>query len=534
MKRLSKAIGVRRLAVGAIGLLLCIAFAPIVRPKTESLSQGLTRIQVAGLTSAENNVAFALGGRFAVVAPFAPSSSDDSAPLDNHYLYLVDTQGSHDVTLCDLDDPVTGASRIYPTHLIVSSDNFAFVRATSIDQRTEKPTEGIAFAQINADQNGKISAPFQYGGFFPITPVGATDPALMPTSFGLSNNGQYVCFTDGAQVLIADRILGNTYTIPIVTDYVPMPPDDDGTPDFYSITSVNVDSTNVVSVTVNGRRNGQNFSQLYFYLLLESGKHAGTVKSLAIVKSDSLPLNVGITPESIPAISPDGSLGFFSTDDGSVFSVALSGSANLKLNSLGTYVSVSVLNGTAVPGPRIVQYDADSKRLSVIRQGRVPRVRRPSFIRHGKTVRRPSFIRLVEQPGAAVIQLNAQTQFVSSQEAQYFGVDVDSISNTAWSGVGGSYFVASVGGKTGVLMAFDKSGPQLFGSALPNIKQVMSPDASTILGMQDFDFDSGASEPATITAPGGLVFMSVGHSVEMLGGAASYQANIRRPCNYKH
>jgi len=63
---------------------------------------------------------------------------------------------------------------------------------------------------------------------------------------------------------------------------------------------------------------------------------------------------------------------------------------------------------------------------------------------------------------------------------------------------------------------------------------VMSPDASTILGMQDFDFDSGASEPATITAPGGLVFMSVGHSVEMLGGAASYQANIRRPCNYKH
>jgi hypothetical protein len=533
MWRLERAFGAGRVAAAAIiGLLIVFAAVPISRPRAENLSAvGVDRVQVAGLTSAQNNVAYALEGRYAVVSPFAPSSSDDSAPLDNHFLYLVDMQGSHSVTLCDLNDPVTGASRIYPAHLVVSSDNFAFVRATSIDQRTQTATEGIAFAQINTDQSGKVSAPFQYGGFFPIDPIGDTDSSLMPTSFGLSKNGQFVCYSDGASLFIADRIQGNKYTIPIVTDYIPMQPEDDGTSDYYSITNVTVDPTNVISVTVNGRRSGQNFSQLYFYLLLESGKHAGTVKSLALVKSDSLPLGVGITPESVPAVSPDGSLGFFSTDDGSVFSVALSGSANTKLNKLGTYVSVSVLNGTAVPGPRIVQYDADGKRLTVIRQGRVPRVRRPSFIRHGKTVRRPSFIRLVEQPGAAVIQLNAETQLVSSQEAQYFGVDVDSISNTALSGDGGFYFVASVGGKTGVLMAFDKSGPQLFGSALPNIKQVMSPDASTILGMQDLDFDSGASGPTAITAPGGLVFISLGQSVEKLGGAASYKADIRRPCN---
>ena len=225
MWRLERAFaGGRVVAVAIVGLFIALATAPIVSPgmvspRAESISAvGLDRIQVAGLTSAQNNVAFALDGRYAVVSPFAPSSPDDSAPLDNHYLYLVDMQGSHGVTLCDLDDPVTNASRIYPAQLLVSSDNFAFVRATSVDQQTQKSWEGIAYAQIAADQNGKVSAPFQYGGFFPIDPVGDTDPALIPTSFGLSRNGQFVCFTDGASLFIADRIQGNKYTIPIVTD----------------------------------------------------------------------------------------------------------------------------------------------------------------------------------------------------------------------------------------------------------------------------------------------------------------------------
>src|SRR5215469_15966270 len=154
MWRLERALGGGRIVAAAIaGLLIVLAAIPICCPRAENLSAvGVDRVQVAGLTSAQNNVAYALDGRYAVVSPFAPSSSDDSAPLDNHFLYLVDMQGSHDVTLCDLNDPVTGASRIYPAHLVVSSDNFAFVRATSIDQRTQKATEGIAFAQINTDR----------------------------------------------------------------------------------------------------------------------------------------------------------------------------------------------------------------------------------------------------------------------------------------------------------------------------------------------------------------------------------------------
>jgi hypothetical protein len=326
-------------------------------------------------------------------------------------------------------------------------------------------------------------------------------------------------------------VQGYKYPIPIVTDYNPLQKDDDATSDYYSITNVNVDPANIISVTVNGRRSGQNFSQLYFYLLLESGKHAGTVKSLALVKSDELPSGVGIVPGSVPAISPDASLGFFSADDGSVWSVALSGSANLKLSSLGTYVSVSVLNGTAVPGPRIVQYDEAGKRVTVIRQGLVPRVRRPTYIKHGGGVRRPTYIKLSEMPGAAVLQLNAQSQLVSSEEAQYFGVNVDSISNTALGGDGSAYFTASIGGKTGVLMSLDKAGPQLFGNALPNIKRVVSPDASTVLGMQDFDFDSSSGSPASsITSPGGLVFMSLRQS-EDARAASVYKGSIRRPCN---
>src|SRR5262249_13039798 len=96
-----------------------------------------------------------------------------------------------------------------------------------------------------------------------------------------------------------------------------------------------------------------------------------------------------------------------------------------------------------------------------------------------------------------------------------------------------AYFTASVGGKVGVLMSLDVTGPNWIRDAFPNIKQIASSDASTIVGMQDFDFDAGGKHPA-ITSPGGLVFMSLRESDKALVRSGGYKASIRRPCNVSH
>ena len=547
-----RSLRVRSIPLLVVGLLvagmlatLCVlpagvlrADGPVFKPDSPGLS--VTTLDLAGVSPDINNVAFAFDGKYSVVAPFETSDPDhqDAFAGDNHYLVVTEVANpSHSFKL-DLSSQ--GQTCYYATHLIISSDNTAFVRATSADSKTHRPmAEVIAYGSLVLDKNtgdpkfdGAIIT-LEIPKFAP-----ASDPGSMPVGFGVSKGGQFLVFTNGVKVMTVELATGdsNPYPVQPVPDaeYAPLPNPEDkdaATSDYETITSLDVDSNNVVSIVVNGRRRGLDFSRLYFYRLREGMKRAGTLDALAPSIDSSHIAGAQIAPQSQVAVCDDGSLGYFATTDGSFWSVELNASPTLNLNLLRNYVSLSGPSGYEA-APRNVLIDPSGRTLSVVNQGAALRIRRPTYGKHG-AIRRPTYVKSSETPGLVLVQLNDKGYVASDVEvhSQGFGNGVYAISNPAFTEGGGAYVVASYSASSGALKLLEKAGMTDVGGAVPdNIGQIASPDGSTIVGLQGFDVSSQQGASPSITG-GSLVFMSLRHSSDALVASKTYKPAIRRPCN---
>jgi hypothetical protein len=542
----------RVMAVAPIAALLALAALPGAMLKADGPTLGadsqgfsLRTVDLKGVSSNVNNIAFAFDGTYSVVAPFETSDPEHQDPFqgDNHYLVVTELANPSNQFKLDLTSLGSAPQTCYyPTHLIVSSNNRAFVRATSADSATHQPiAEVIAYGTLIIDKStgavrfdGSI-IPIEIPKFLP-----SSDPGSMPIGFGVSKAGEFLVFTNGAQVLSVDLPTGNLYTVqPVPNDrYAPLPDPQDpkgGTVDYQTITSLDVGSNNIVKVVINGRTASNDFSTVYFYRLREGIKRSGTLDLLAVPVDSSQLSGSQVAPESMVAASDDGSLGYFATTDGWLWSVALKNSSSLTVTPLKHYASINGQSGYEA-GPRDVLIDP-GKSLTIVKQGTTVNIRRPSYGRHGGGIRRPSYIKYNETPGFVLATLNANGAITGDQEVhdQGFGNGVYAISNPVFTG-NGAYLTVSFGDSQGALKLLQNSAAGFtdFGAVPSNVGQIASADGSNIVGIQDFEVASQSSGPDLIVKGGSLVFMSMRQASDALVTAGSYRASIRRPCNVNH
>jgi len=551
MRRLRTVFKVRLMTLAVVAMVAAMTVVPVAiinadvpSLKAETPAFSVRTVGVTGVSSDINNVAFAFDGKYSVVAPFETSDPDRQAPFegDNHYLIVTELANpSHSVKLDLAIEGGSPATCYYPTHLIVSSNNIALVRATSADAVTHQPiAEVIAYGSLVLDKES--GEPSFNGAIVPVKIpkfLAAADPGSMPIGFGVSSAGGFLVFTNGAQVFSVDFPTGSLYQMqPVPGDqYAPVPDPEDiaaASSDYQTITSLDVDSNNVVKVLVNGRSRGNDFSRLFFYKLREGVKHAGTMDLLAPPVDSASLRGAQIAPGSMVAVSENGSVGYFATTDGTLWSVELKNSASLNVMRLKDYASISGESGYQA-SPRNVLSDPAGRTLSITKQGATVNIRRPSYGRHGGGIRRPSYVKYTGNPGFVLVNLSPNGSIASDLEAhdQGFGMNASpyAISNPVFTDAG-AYLTVSYGDSQGALKLLEKSTGFFrdFGALPSNIGHVASPDGSNIVGIEDFQVSFQGSGPG-ISKGGSLVFMSLRQSTDSLVRSSGYRAAIRRPCN---
>jgi hypothetical protein len=516
--------------------------------KAESAAQAVSMMELPGAASDVNNIALAFNGAYSVVAQFEASDPENQDPFfgDNHYVVVTDLSNPSRTFPLDLSSIGAGAQTCYyPSHLIVSSNNIAFVRATAVNAVTHKPAgEAIAYGQLILD---KQTGNPEFEGAVIVAPISKDVLVSVPNGFGVSKSGQYLVFTDGAQMISYNIPTGDTYAVKLLAgQYRPLPdPATDpnaATSDYETITSLNVDSNNVVSVVVNGRTNGADFSRIFFYRLLEGArsKHSpgipGTFNGLAPT-IDSAEFGGGqIAPYSQAAVSPDGLRGYFATTEGSVWAVDLNDAPTLSLSRLGSFACL-VGDAGYLAGPRNVAIDASGSSLSVVKQGATINIRRPAYGRHGGGIRRPAYSKYADSPALVLLYLNGNGSVADSVPipSQGFGNGPYAISSPSFTPDRGAYVAVSYYSSPGTLMLFDKTGHRTdSGLALPNnIGQIVSAGGlaggPALLGLRDFDVKADVPDSKTSS----LVFMGLQQGSYDITVSSS-KAAIRRPCNVNH
>ncbi|MGH9823602.1 MAG: hypothetical protein ACREDR_10165 [Blastocatellia bacterium] len=465
---------------------------------------GVQTVSLPGALGDINQVRLTADGRFAVTAPFAPVHG-----ADNHFV---------DVT--DLKNPSAAPTQIdignyyYPTNLVLTRDNIVFVRATGFDssQPAGSPTEGILSFYLNTgpDVNQPTGENFS---FLAINrPDGSADNSLIPVDFGVGKEGQFVVFTNGASIDIVSLDGKYSYPITIIPDnrYTPLTDPQDTTDDYLAITRLDVDpSTDIISITVNGRSQGANYSELYFYQMYESGPNYGNVSQLKLVTFDQLPAGTSMTPGS-NAITPDGQYGYFVLDNGSLCRVALDGQVlNSHVDILGTYTSVASTD-LANRGPRLVEYDRGTKSVGIVGRGSVVQVRRPgsvtrpAYISGRGRVTRPAYVTIGEKPGLVLALLGIAGAVSSAREVTDFGAGEVGISNIVYDRNG----TPMLTNYSGDLLSIGSGGLAELGESVARIGPLtLSTDGCSLLGISSFSLDSTGNED--MNNPGALVIMNL-------------------------
>lgn len=527
----------RRIVAVFIALAASIAFfAAISFSDTGSGEQlaSFSSVPVPGASSQENTVGLAFGGRYALVAPFSPVNGND-----NHFLYIIDTTNPGAPPVIK---NLNGC--YYPSNLLVTPQNGAFVRATFVgsDDGSFPPGEVIKYYNLRSN-NGKVNIGNATAQMFYIQPVPGSDPTAIPTSFGVGNQGKVLVYTNGASIHAVTLEEGYDYSVDLVPEasYRPQVNPIDTVETFEAITSLQLDAaTNIITVTVTGRYNAQNFTQLYFYHLNEDpGPSYGTVDLIKFIDKGQFPNSATMTPGSNAAVSPDGRWGYFGLDDGSLCRVRLAGDiTSPKIDVIGWYSSM-VAADPANRGPRIAQYDASSNSLALVKKGMVMFVRRPTNGRIG-SVRRPTNIAISESPGIVFARFADDGTLAKAQEITNFGSNETSISNVGFDGAGGG--VIATGG--GSLLHVGLQATYVVGAVSAGIGQLSSgATPGQFVGLTSFDgSDSGVSNSGSFVLMN-LVQSSVAGSsmkssltalpvVSVFHSAlAGISGSVRRPCS---
>ncbi|HYL99889.1 MAG TPA: hypothetical protein VEZ90_13115 [Blastocatellia bacterium] len=488
-------------------LLLVLSLVGVRVSRTDSSNGQLLGVETVSLPGAlgdVNQVRITGDGRYALVAPFAPVHGPD-----NHFVSVTDLQNpSAPPTQIDL------GNYYYPTNLFVTQANMVFVRATGFDpsQPSGLPSEGILFFHLNtaADQSQPSAENIT---FIPINrPVGSSDNSVIPVDFGVGLLGQFVVFTNGASIDLVSLDGRYSYPITIIPDnrYQPLTDPQDTTSDYLAISRLDVDqSTDIITITVNGRTQGTNYSNLYFYQMFESGPNYGNVNLLKLVTFDELPAGTSMTPGS-NATSPDGRYGYFVVDNGALCRVALDGDTlGTQVDVLGSYASIAAQD-PANRGPRLLQYDKLSKHFGIVNRGNIVRVRRPgnvtrpAYISGRGRVTRPAYVAINEVPGLVLGTIGFDGLISNTREFADFGTGEIGISSIVFDCNGAALFT----NYSGNLISIGNGGATGMGKSVARIGQLaLSADGTSLVGISSFSLDAAGNQD--MTNPGALVIMNI-------------------------
>src|SRR5580704_2611708 len=276
-----RSVSIRKLAAGLFrsgrlavsGLAICtLVFSGLLAGVGRADSSGGVSIATANVPGAVmglNSAAVTADGWYGIVAQYggAAGASVEAFDLSN--------PGGGPVTALNLN-PYD-----YPTNIQVDANDIVSFRATqwsAPDPITgaQVASEVLIFVQLDTVQNGLLQsgvANFDKDSIvtIPIPAVSGFPSGTVPVSIAVGNKGT-VLYTNGDSVCTANAVQGRMSSVQILPDssFVPLNSNSPSA-DFSAITAVTVDrATDIVSVTVNERKAGQNSFQIWFFQLDEN------------------------------------------------------------------------------------------------------------------------------------------------------------------------------------------------------------------------------------------------------------------------
>ena len=544
-----------KLGVWSTVVLLLVALAA---PTYSGLREGAFKLKsydMQGLREG-NTAAFALGGRFVLVAPRESAAplpeiitAKDLVDLTNNSLNIVDTK----ITKDEPEPPRTIGlgPAFFPTSVEVGDDvgddQVAVVRATAIEQDPEQEGGVLSYEVMVAVHlhlaDGKPMAsgppvrfniPGENGG-----PINAAAPGDMQLF------GRQLMFSTGRHVCVLDLDEGKLNSVEVIShaefgerDYL-------GFGGFNKATRVLTVVRNMRSESIDGKVTHS--SALLFYKLGEGGD----LSLITTVNPSGFPGKDYFTPDSEVAIlstAADETVpqsAFFVTNNGNLCLVDFTaGLAVTESRKVGQIPSLAAQGGGDA-GPRIVKFDPSTHTVFAFNPGPVPmNIRRPIFARPTRSsgIRRPIFARSSDPRTIVAAQLNSKSKIVSITDLSSPMAPDVSVSGVIQTVDGRWIFSASNGEVFAVVVAdsgeakVEKLGDighpgveyVAYDADLNSFAAVCS--SVTVEPNEDLSgavviakFKDGKSSPVALS-----IAQMLSPSVSGLGGVIT---SIRRPCN---
>ncbi|HMG33881.1 MAG TPA: hypothetical protein VKM94_08085 [Blastocatellia bacterium] len=506
-------------------------------------------VELPGVTGLGNNTAFAFN-RFVLVAPYAPKGvvqdDGDLSQLDNRFLYVLDTKKSNgnpvQVELKFFDPNDSPASRIYyPSKIAFEpTTSTLFIRGTKFVQTDDgySPVEVIAYTHLTLDDSGKPLAD-PYVTPIDILGVGTDTCEEAPLDFGVSQNGKYLVFTNGADLFTYDVHQGYTYRVEIVHP-------DKFSLEKSSISYLDIDqATNILSVVWNQKSDGGSVSsEISFYKVLDDG----VLNLSKRVFAGTFPEDVFLTQGSNILLTrtqtgPDSA--WLLTNDGTLYQIDLkSDDVQADLKPVQTFSDLAQTGENQAPN--IIRYDPDQRTIIVVQQGYSVQIGRPSNGRkHG--IGRPSNGHTLLSAGRlAFVRLNRKSKVTGSSLITRDFADEGGLSNPAPGPATGQWYIATYAGSLLLITIPDDIGSvsaTQVGSVGARTERISYLDArSNVVSVNSFETD----ESGFVGLPGSVEFGKVVDASPLSAAAftlsrvwnaskvpVKVEPKIRRPCNMR-
>ena len=545
----------RGMRIIVVFLALLLAYGALSYSPQAATPNSLHSVNLGGVTGATNNTILAYG-RYVLIAPFWPSTGIaengdlDPSLLDNDSVYMIDS-GKPDAPpirkrLTWWDSKLNASKTVYfPSRIAFDPNtNNLYVRGTRFEEN-EGPIDVIAYVRLSLDDKGKADfddnvVTIDIRGV-DIRGVSTPHTGEAPLDFAFSEHGDLMVFTNGASVFSFNLAEGYLKRVEIVNanDYNS---NDD------AISFLDVDpATNIVSVCQNQTWVGKDkvtrvSSQLSFYKLGRDGTFNLLKRTVPGLSPDGTALvdgaNIAIVSDS------DSLFALFATNDGSVCTVDLSGEGvAAPIKRLYSFPELA-LSSAAGPNPLLIQYDAATRTIGVVKPGYTVQITRPLNGKPGRITRPINLHIASESPVLAMARLSKRNKVISAISFAEAFKNEGGLANMVI-GQDSQWLISTYSGKlfsvgTGELL--EDSKLQLIGSIGSRVARFdYYADSTSVVAISSFTLDE---DGIRIASPGSLVFGEISDlksepgsvllallpTASVLGRSAP---TIRRPCNIK-
>jgi hypothetical protein len=542
----------RRARIVVLFVTLLLVYGVVSYPRSaDTRMKQLYSIGLGGITGTANNTVLVFG-RYVLVAPFAPTKGIaengdlDLDQLDNFSLYLVDAKKPNSPLIRkDLSgwNSTSGSKTVFfPTRVVYDDKSSnVYVRGLRFEESDGEvnPIDVIAYVNLHQDADGTPEFDSNVVLIDIPRPSNKRSSAA-PLYFAVSGDGDLLVFTNGASVYSYNLIEGYVQEVGIVDS------NEYGVDD--SISYLDVDpATNIVSICRNRKaeadaEQGTTTSELLFYRL---GRY-GTFQFLNRVNPEGFPDGTALSEGSNIAIISDpdkenSEVATFVSNDGSLCLADLHDDGPATARRLNKFEEIAQ-TGVGDSSPVLVNYDAGSKTIGIIKPGFIVQISRPSNGKKGR-ISRPSNIHITSgQPVLAMARLNKKNKIASANSFADAFKDEGGLSNVV-SGDNSQWLVATYSGKLYSVNLGDDLTDSTLGLIGPlgsNVDRIdYYSDRSSLVAISSFTMDA---DGLRISSPGSLLVVKISQSpgdalVQALlptaYGLGKQAPSIRRPSNVR-